>query len=182
MPFPMQPPIYPPYMRRSLLVNNHKLIKMPPNHKERIRQTLRRLGVSKWGMVSMEAHYVPHIIHPKEEIGGVVYGFCESSFVMLLATDRRIVYLDKKPLFVKEDEINYYAVTGVSYSSAGFGSTVTLHTRIRDFVILTFNERCAQGFVAYIESRCLESLNKDGGSYDRRTQEWDIQTDRIRRG
>lgn len=94
--------------------------------------------------------------HQGEHIMGVVRGHHQDGYVMLLATDRRVVFVDKKPLFAKQDELTYDVVSGVSMSTAGFGSTVTLHTKVKDYTIRTFNEKCAAGFVSYIESRRLE--------------------------
>lgn len=139
-------------------------------HKARVRRDLRRLGVSRFGMSSMEAKHLPRIIHPTEQLGGVVYGFHQDGYVMLVATDRRIIFLDKKPLFINEDEISYFVVSGISFSNVGWGSTVTLHTRIQDYTIRTFNRACAESFVEFIELRCLENYKKeDQDDYLRKT-------------
>lgn len=130
-------------------------------HKLRVQNDLRRLGVSKFGMLHLESRYLPTIIHPTEQIGGVVYGRSNKNYVMLVATDRRVLFLDKKMLFVSRDEATYDVVSGVSYSHAGPSSIVTLHTRIRDYSIRTYNQRCADSFVRYIESRVLEHKQGD---------------------
>ena len=139
----------------------------PPTHYKRVIQDLRNLGATPRATLSLAGRYLPSIIHPHEQLRGVVYGRCKGIFSMLVATDRRILFLEKKPLFTDEDEISYYMVGGVSYSKAGIGATVTLHTRIKDFVIKTLNEHCVDGFVRYIEARCLEQQN--GGQYDQYT-------------
>lgn len=85
-----------------------------------------------------------------------MYGRHDGSGFMLIATDRRIIYLDCKPLFVDEDEIAYNVVSGIRYGSTGLGATVELHTRIKNYTIFTFNKASAANFVHYIESHCLE--------------------------
>jgi hypothetical protein len=125
-------------------------------HENRIKDRLKELGVTKMARMSSEARYLPKIIHQDEEILGVVYGKSESGFAYMIATDKRAIFLDKKPLFVNEDEITYNVVSGVSYGHVGVGSTVTLHTRLGDYKVKTFNEHCAQNFVKVIETRCLE--------------------------
>lgn len=127
-------------------------------HRDRVLGELRKLGVSKLGLLRMESRYLPKIIHPDEVIKAVVYGRSSDGFAMLVATDRRIIFLDRKPMFVKEDEITYDVVSGVSHSQAGVGSTVVLNTRIKNYKIRTFNSKCATGFVDYIETHCLESI------------------------
>ncbi len=136
------------------------------SHEDRIMHQLRILDVSRFGLRTMESRYLPRIIHSGEQLGGVVYGHHEAGFAMLVATDSRIIFLDKKPLIVNEEEISYEVVSGVSFSHAGFGSTVTLHTRIKDYAIRTFNQKSAQRFVDYIEFRCLEHNYEREGYYD----------------
>lgn len=127
------------------------------NHQARIREELKDLGVTGWGLWHSEAQYLPRIIHPNEHLGGIVYGFHGSDFAYLVVTDQRVIFLDKKPLLVNEEEFAYNEVSGVSYDQAPIGSTVILYTKITDFPILTFNHKCAQGFVDYIEQHVMQS-------------------------
>jgi hypothetical protein len=138
----------------------------PLDHKRRVREELKHLGVSWFGLATMESEYLPSLIHADEHIGGVVYGKHPDGFAMLVATDRRVIFLDLKPLFQNEDEITFDVVSGVSFGHAGLGSTVTLHTRVKDYPIRTYNQTCARNFVQYIELRCLEHKNQRENSYD----------------
>jgi hypothetical protein len=135
---------------------------LPYNHEARIKKELEDIGVSKLGMVSMEAHYLPQVIDIDEHLGGVVYGLYSEGFAALIATDKKIIFLDKKPFFVNKDEITYGVVSGVSIEHAGVGSTVTLHTRIKDYKIRAYNQRSLQTFVSYIESHSLSYTHIQG--------------------
>lgn len=147
------------YLQRSSLVNsNYKKVARvdPRDHERRIFEELKNLGMTHQGLATMETHYLPSIVGETEHICGVLYGHHQDGFAMLVATDQKVIFLDKKPLFVNEDEISYYVVSGVRLNRAGFGTVVTLHTRIKDFKIRTFNKRCADGFMRYIESRIAQ--------------------------
>ncbi len=134
----------------------------PTMHQQRIISELKNLGVSRAGLSTMESHYLHNIIHVDETVGGVVYGDHDDGFVMLVATNRRIVFLDVKPFFVNEDEINYGVVSGVNYSHFALWTNVTLHTRIKDIHIRTYNKKCSEGFVKYIEEYIeLRSLERN---------------------
>jgi hypothetical protein len=156
----------PGYLRRSVAVGSRRPAPIAPlKHEQRIKQELRELGVSRYGLLKLESRFLPRIIHKGEHIMGVVYGSHQEGSVMIVATDRRIIVLDKKPLFVNEDEISYVVVGGVSFSHAGLGTTVTLHTRTKDYTVQTLNQQCARGFVEYIERRCLEHNESAGMDY-----------------
>jgi Bacterial PH domain len=151
------------YLRRSLLVNKRPLRTAPKEltHEQRIKQELVAVGVSRYGLWLSESRYLPHIIHENEHIGGVVYGYHEDGLAMLVATNLRVIFLDKKPLFINEDEFIYGSVSGISHSQAGMGTTITLHTRVKDYTIKTLNELCANHFVEYMESHYLESKQEE---------------------
>lgn len=161
------------YLRRNVLMGKrlNQSSKTPNtiSHQARVKKELKDLGVSWFGLHKLESHYLPSIIHPNEKLGGVVYGHHKDGFAMLVATDRRVIFLDKKPLTVNEDEISYFVVSGVSVNQTGFVSTVTLHTRIKDYPIRTFNLKCAQIFMKYIELRSLEHKYTKEGRYDQLT-------------
>lgn len=151
------------YLRRSMAVNNHQALmakrKLPPSHEDLVKEQLVDAGITKNGLRRSEAKYLPHILHPDEFIGGAVFGRHPDGFALLVATDRRVIFLDTKPLFVNEDEISYDIVSGVSRGSVGIATTVTLHTRLKDFPVKTLNRQSAEKFVQYIEARKVERNN-----------------------
>lgn len=137
-------------------------------HYERVLQELRDLGVTRFALMRAEARYLPRLIHADEHIKGVVYGRHQEGHAMLVATDKRIIFLDKKPLFINADEMTYFIVSGIRFTRAAMSCTVTLHTRVKDFSIRTFNAKCAEAFVEYIESRSLEQQDQLEVRYDQR--------------
>lgn len=157
------------YIRRSIMVDN--TANKPYDytdavHEARINKELKALGVSKYGFWRFDTKFLPHVIHQDEQLVGVVYGHHDEGSAMLAATNWRVIFLDKKPLFVNEDEISYDVVSGVSFSHAGLWTSVTLHTRVKDYTIRTFNQKCALEFVEAIEARCLERNLRRESQYD----------------
>lgn len=125
-------------------------------HNLRIMNQLKKLGMKKYGMLRYASRYLPNLIHKDETLHGIVQGWSTMGSALLVATDRRVIFLDKKPFFTNFDEISFEVVSGVSYSKAGLLSTVTLHTRIKDYAVRTTNQECALKFIDYIETHCLD--------------------------
>lgn len=150
------------YLKRSLRINHSRPLKavtMPVhmNPRRNIQKELRALNVSPVGIWRFAARYLPYILHADEQIGGIVYGRNDQDgSVMLIATDRRVIYINKKPLFLDEDEITYDVVSGINFTKAGLGCSVVLHTRIKNFVVHTVNRKAATRFVEYIEWHRVE--------------------------
>jgi general stress protein 26 len=124
-------------------------------HKKRILQELRAAGMTTYGTMKMETEQLPKIIHDNEHIGGVVYGRTTGDKVgsaMLVATDKRIIFLDVKPFFTTSDEVSYDVVAGVKQTKAGPFAGITLHTRVREYGLRFVNTTCAYNFVEFIEN------------------------------
>lgn len=155
------------YLRRSVISKHHNELLLSrtgsyANHKERLKHQLKQLGITWAGLRSMEAKHLPHVIHTNEVIGGAVYGRHEYGLAMMVATDRRIIFLDCKPMFTNEDEINYYVVSGISNGNSGLISSITLHTRVKDYKLRTFSPKSVNLFAEFIETRCLEHEDPAG--------------------
>ncbi len=128
-------------------------------HAKRVKNELIKAGVTGYGLIKAESRYLPQIIHETEHIGGAVYGQFGVGSAMLVATNHRVIFLDRKPLFTTNDELTYDVVSGVKLNQSGLFNTVVLHTRIADYTLRYVNLKCAQHFVRYIESRRLETDN-----------------------
>jgi nitroimidazol reductase NimA-like FMN-containing flavoprotein (pyridoxamine 5'-phosphate oxidase superfamily) len=124
-------------------------------HKKRVLHELSAAGMTSYGLLKMETARLPKIIHADEHIGGVIYGRTTGDRVgsaMLVATDRRIIFIDVKPLFTSSDEVSYDVVAGVKNNKVGPFASVVLHTRVRDYCLRFVNAQCATTFVAFIEN------------------------------
>jgi Bacterial PH domain len=124
-----------------------------PEHIKRIRSELIKAGATIYGLLKAESRYLPHIIHPDEHIQAIVYGQHISSSAMLIATDQRIIYLDKKPIALFMDEVTYDVVSGIELDVHTLFASVTLHTAVLNYQIKFANIRCADRFTSFIEEQ-----------------------------
>ena len=132
-------------------------------HARRIQDELREAGATMYGLAKFSSQYLYRLIHANEHIRGIVYGryrggkgLLKFNEGMLVATDRRIIFLDYKPGFTSVEEIAYRAISGIDYVAAGPFSSVTLHTRIGSFTIRYANATCIRTFAAYVGGRQIE--------------------------
>ncbi len=132
-------------------------MKVNDRHSQRIHDELVAAGITRYGLLKREAAHLPKIIHEDEHIHGIAYGLTERDSAMIVATDRRVLYLDHKVLFHKTDELTYDVVSGVSYNYQGRFAGIVLHTRLGNFKLRFVNSTCAKRFVKYIEARQIET-------------------------
>lgn len=123
-----------------------------------ITRTIKSLGGVKYDLMLPETKYLPLILDTFEKITGIVYGrYRQENDTLigrgvLVATSRRVLLLDKKPLFLRVDELTYEVISGVTYTKAGVAGTVVLHSGEGDIKVRTFNQKCAKLFVKAIEA------------------------------
>ena len=147
-------------------------IDMPAEtHKERILKELKQAGVTRYGLFRSESKFLPKLIHKDEHVGGVIYGRVGIDFVMMVATDKRVLYFQSKPFYSDVDEVTYDVVSGIDNSDAVIFSAVTLHTRVKNYTIRYVNPRCARNFVKYIESRRVERDGYNSGRTAKKADE-----------
>ncbi len=138
---------------------------MSLDHKRRVREELIKAGVTPYGLTKYEARHLHNVIEQDESIGGVVYGQVEGlESAFLVATNKRVIFLDRKPLYSNMDELTYDVVSGVNLSVAANRASVVLHTRVRDYSMRFVKISCAEKFAKYIEKKKQEFLSKTNSS------------------
>lgn len=131
-------------------------------HTEQINADLLTYGADIYDMLLPETHELANIIHEDERITGIVFGkYSQSSRKLtgrgaLVSTNKRVLLIDKKPLYKRCDEIGYHVISAVSYVEVGFAGTVILYTRMGDISIRTLNKKCAKHFIESIEAMILK--------------------------
>ncbi len=125
-------------------------------HDQRIKQELLQAGLPRLGLLRMESRYLPRVIDHDEVVEAVIYGRMPGvGGAMLVATDKRVIFLDKKPLFVTLDELSYKVVAGVKVINEGIYAQLTLHTRMGDYIIGMLKHVAADKFAKYVEQKSL---------------------------
>lgn len=130
------------------------------SHNKRIRSELRQSGIAAIGMLRFSSSYVPRIIESDEHIIAAVYGHRRMGagifayeVGLLIATDRRVLYIVHRPGFTTLDEMNYDLVSGVNLMRGGLFASVTLYSGIGNYVLSFTRPRAAQHFVRIIEKQ-----------------------------
>ncbi len=138
------------------------------DHDQRVRAELIEAGVSSYGLKKTSIRHIPEVVQEDEHVKGVIYGWREANTATIVATDKRLIYMDHKPFFRINDEISYDFVSGVSLNTQGRFSAVIIHTRAGDYNLRFVNTECAKIFVKYIETRGIVNLkNRSIGAAQR---------------
>jgi len=136
------------------------------SHKARIRSELKTCGISMWGLLRPCAAHLGSILHGDEHIQAAIagrssemQGFFGIFEAMLVATDKRVIYVDWIPGFTTLDEISYDVVSGVNLSKGLGTASVTLFTRVSTYKLSHVRPIAALRFAEYIEGQPLVPKN-----------------------
>lgn len=118
-----------------------------------INHQLRACGARTNILSKGEARCLPTIIHPGETIRAFVYGSHPAGFGMMVATDRRLLYVNKVFFDTKIDEVMYASVAAVEYDLGIRYGKLKIYTRAKDFEFKYINKRYLRPFVTFVNEQ-----------------------------
>lgn len=130
-------------------------MKKNDNLAARIVEDLRSVGVKGYGLMKAETRELARILGPEETIYGCIYGQYGGGSGMMVATDRRVLFLDKKPMHLLLEEMTFDKIMDIGADWQPFFSKVIVNTRGGRYIFSYVNTKCARTFVHYLEAAVL---------------------------
>lgn len=134
-------------------------------HDKRVRAELKAAGLSSIGLRRFSANYLLSVIHANEHVMAAVagrnketeglFGFVEG---MLVATDKRVLYVYHYPGYTTLDEISYDVISGVNLSRTFRTASVKLFSKVGTYTLSHAQPMAARKFVDYIEHEPLQPV------------------------
>lgn len=92
---------------------------------ESVQQQLRDINFNVHGWGRTEAKELPHIMIADEEIYEVVNGIYEGGFALLVATNFRMLLIDKKPLnYLTVEDLRFDMISEIDYAHRLLGARI----------------------------------------------------------
>lgn len=126
-------------------------------HQSVIEARLSQLGVRKTTGNKAEIRELQHILMDNEKIVAFATGRYFGGFAVLVATDHRVLLVDKKLLFLTVDDIRYDMISEIDFSSRLLDSTIHLFTvnKQHSFTSMKYRHMLRKMF-SYIQQRITE--------------------------
>lgn len=121
---------------------------------EEVRMQIARLGTVDAGLGKRVIAALPSILWEHETITGAVSGALDNRVGMLVATDRRLIFLDKKMLGgLKVEDFPYQNITSISYELGMMFGTIRIFASGNRAEISMVPKALAQGFAEKVRNR-----------------------------
>lgn len=108
-----------------------------------------------WGRPEMRE--LSNILVQGEEIRHCLNGRYEGGFAMLCATDRRLLLVDKKLLFLTVEDVRYDMISEVDFNHSLIDATVHVCTVNKKVRFTSFKHKSLRSLTAYIQDRVMET-------------------------
>lgn len=121
-----------------------------------IEAQLSRLGVKVSRWFRPEIRELENILMDGEDIVGVVPGRYFGGYAILIATDRRLLLIDKKTFFMNLEDIRFDTISEVDFSTRVMDSTVTVYTLNKQHRFSTTKyKRHLRSLTAYVQQQVV---------------------------
>lgn len=118
-----------------------------------------RFRSSRW--FRAEIHELQHILMDHEKIIALACGRYFGSFALLVATDQRLLLIDKRVFFMNIEDTRYDMVSEIDYNSQIYSATVTIHTinKVHKFTSIKHKQHL-RTLTNYVQRRVMEFRNQ----------------------
>lgn len=126
--------------------------------KESVQIQLKQIGFNHitWG--KSEVNELPNIILPEEVIYECVNGYYEAGFSLLVATNFRVLLIDKKPLsYLTVLDLRFDMINEIEYSHRLMGAQITISTGSKTLVFRSYNKSRLRKLIEHVQHRMAEA-------------------------
>jgi hypothetical protein len=135
--------------------------------KQSVDEQLKHLGFKLNGWGKGEIKELPGILLPGEEIYELVNGTYEGGFALAVATDVRLLLVDKKPMnYLTVEDIRFDMISEIDYSHRLLGAQIGVSTGERDFHFRSYNQARLRKLIGHVQ-HCMA----DGKKQQTQTQQ-----------
>jgi hypothetical protein len=125
--------------------------------KQAVEEQLKRIGCNFrfWGR--SEVNELGRILMEDEIIAECVNGEYSNGFAMLVATNHRLLLVDKKPLlYLTVEDLRYEMITEFNYNHRFLNATINIYTTNKTMTFVSWNQHRLRRLLEYIQARVLE--------------------------
>ncbi|GAC1501399.1 MAG: hypothetical protein NVS1B10_05550 [Candidatus Saccharimonadales bacterium] len=133
--------------------------------KEAISARLKKLGFKDHGWGRSEVSELPNIILPDEEIYECVNGIYEGGFALLVATDVRVLLVDKKPLkYLSIEDLRFDMINEIDYNRRLLSANISISTGSKNLNFRSYNQPRLRKLINHVQ-HCMAEAKKQESTH-----------------
>jgi hypothetical protein len=125
---------------------------------ESVEKQLKRLKFNVHGWGRSEVRELHRIVMEGEEIYECVNGMYEGGFALLVATDSRVLLIDKKPLnYLTVEDLRFDMINELDYSHRLLGAHITISAGSKSLTFKSYNQPRLRKLITHVQHCMAES-------------------------
>ncbi len=128
-----------------------------------------KFGGNPWNQA--ELRELPHIIHEDETISECVNGFYEGGVALLVATEMRVLLIDKKPLnYLTVEDLRFDMINEIDYSHRLMGASITISTGSKTLKFSSLNQARLRRLINLVQEHMSDSKRQQAEKAENQQQ------------
>ena len=107
-----------------------------------------------WGRA--ELRELSNILMPGETVAFGVNGHYAGGFAFLCVTDRRLLLIDRKPMYLTLEDVRFDMIAEVDYSYRVLDATIRVFTSNKSLIFTSWSQHRLRELVQYTQQRVME--------------------------
>jgi hypothetical protein len=133
--------------------------------KQSVDEQLKRLGFNLNGWGRAEIRELPHILLPGERIYELVNGTYEGGFALVVATDIRLLLVDKKPMnYLTVEDLRFDMINEIDYSHRLLGAHIRVSTGSKELIFRSYNQQRLRKLIGHVQHCMAEGKRQQSQS------------------
>ncbi len=124
-----------------------------------VKQQLEKIDADSSLWCRAERRELPRIMFEGEQINHLINGRWSGGFATLVATDQRVLLIDKKPLYLTLEDIRYDMISDVMFNNRLINATLLLGTLNKTITFMSFNQHKLREFTNFVQQRVMDFRN-----------------------
>ncbi len=122
-----------------------------------VQQQLHALGIGHKFAGRAELRELKNILVPQETIQVLLNGFYTGGFATMIATDKRILIVDKKPFVLNIEDLRYDMISEVTFESKVLDAQVRITLPQKSVHFRSWHQPALRQLSGYIQERVMET-------------------------
>jgi hypothetical protein len=126
-----------------------------------IEKQLKKIDYNYHGWGRTEVRELPNVLLDDEEIYECVNGLYEGGFALMVATDIRVLLIDKKPLnYLSVEDMRYELISEIDYNHRLLGAYISLSSGSKNLKFSSLNQHRLRKLITHVQHCMAEGKKK----------------------
>jgi hypothetical protein len=130
-----------------------------------VQEQLKKIGFKRHGWGKGELDELQNILLPDEEIYECVNGSYEGGFALLVATDIRLLLIDKKPMnYLTVEDLRFDMINEMDYSHRLMGAKISISAGSKNLAFRSYNQPRLRKLIGHVQ-HCMADAKKQQNNH-----------------